>query len=100
MSGVERGLPLVPACRCVGQASGQCSGCSLDLAEVEEHYDDGDNLWCSECVPRSTWRDGRAMRPGVDGICVHGVGVSTGFWCSGCNQENAEAMGIPWEEGL
>lgn len=45
--------PLAPACPCAGQVSGQCAGCLRDLAEVEEHYDDGDDLWCATCVPRT-----------------------------------------------
>ena len=33
------------------------------------------------------WRDGRLTYAYNPNICVHGVGTTPGFWCSGCNEE-------------
>ena len=32
------------------------------------------------------WVNGRKVYAHNHNICVHGVGTTPGFWCSGCNQ--------------
>lgn len=43
-------LRVVISCPCGGFASGECCVCCCDLAGVEDHYDDGDQLYCGDCV--------------------------------------------------